>query len=403
MNYFYPLECKIQNYDWGSPSSFKQLFDIPNDTQQPQAEIWMGAHANGCSSIKNDGSNILLSDFIEQNPLFTLGKKTVQRFSSLPYLFKVLSAEKALSVQVHPNKSQAENGFDQEQSLGITAIDDPKRNYKDNNHKPELVYALTPFQAMNGFRCHREVHSLLTELNIAEITPLVQQYEVQLNSDGLKQLFADILALSGNAKQRVIQHLTHYAQTHSDNQPFDLVTQLATQYPNDIGLFSPLFLHTITLNPGEAMFLNACTPHAYISGTALEIMANSDNVLRAGLTNKHIDVLELISCVRFEPQTQESLLLAPKVDHQGAHYRVPVDDFSFSIYGEQERQNNTSVSLHASSAEILLPLDAPIVLEHSSGERLVCDKGQAVFICAASNHYQVSCRGRFARAYCSLP
>lgn len=397
MRYFYPLDCKIQEYDWGSKTSLHQLFGIKNIANKPQAEVWMGTHPNGCSNIVVNDKKIPLSTFIKRQSIFALGEKVVQRFEGLPFLFKILCANKALSVQVHPNKAQAEQGFNNEQLSGKVALDSATRNYKDPNHKPELVYALTPFQAMNGFRQFGEILTLLSRLDIHQLTAMLTKFEANLTRDGLRELFEAILYANGPDKQAMIDGLLTHAQSHRDIEPFDLVLTLAQQYPDDIGLFAPLILNTITLKPGEAMFLRACTPHAYISGSALEIMANSDNVLRAGLTSKHVDVAELSRCVEFYPQCKSTLRSTPNRDLNAYHYAIPVDDFSFSIYSSTQINQ-----LETSSAEIIIALDSPMTLSHSNGESVTLNQGEPVFIAAAAQQYTVSCNGTFARAYCSL-
>ena len=146
------LQNEIKNYDWGSKTAITELFDIANPTQKPQAEIWMGTHPNGCSvAINSSNERTNLDSLIQSDPLFMLGERTYQQFHGLPYLFKVLAAAKPLSIQVHPQQHKAKLGFERENQAGI-ALNDPKRNYKDPNHKPELVYALTPYKAMNAFR-----------------------------------------------------------------------------------------------------------------------------------------------------------------------------------------------------------------------------------------------------------
>jgi len=257
------------------------LFDIANPQQLPQAELWMGAHPNGCSNILIESQPVALCDFINSNPDSILG--SAASFAEIPFLFKVLAAEKALSVQVHPNKNQAATGFTKEELSGI-ARDASNRNYRDANHKPELVFALTQYQAMNGFRDLSAIYDDFAALHSAALQDALAEFKLNLSEAGLALFFSSVLNLQQQKQQAIEQFLEYCAQ--QDSTRHQLITELAKQYPEDIGLFSPLFLHIVTLQPGEAMFLNAGTPHAYIQGTALELMANSDNVLRAGLTAK---------------------------------------------------------------------------------------------------------------------
>lgn len=367
------------------------LFDTANPQQLPQAEMWMGDHPNGCSKIHQGEHEILLSDFIASDIEAILGRSAA--FKAMPFLFKVLAAEKALSVQVHPNKQQAETGFALEQQSGI-AQDDPNRNYRDANHKPELVFALTEYQAMNGFRDLQAIADDFTALDSSSLNAALHIFKADLSEQGLAQFFSSVLSQQGAQKDRAVAQLLHYAEQQADTR-FQLIRQLKDQYPEDIGLFSPLFLHTVTLQPGQAMFLDAGTPHAYIHGTALEIMANSDNVLRAGLTPKYIDIAELIDKTSFKALKYEALRLDPVLEHNSEHYQVPVADFCFSVYKRPQKQ-----PLKVDTAEILFALDASVSLEHSSGEEMVFNKGQAVFIPAYAQEFSISTSGTLARAYC---
>ncbi|MDF2154527.1 mannose-6-phosphate isomerase, class I [Vibrio sp. CAU 1672] len=390
---FFPMDNKIQNYAWGSPSSIRELFGFANDTNQPQAEVWMGTHPNGCSNVNLGQQAVSLSELISKDQSAYLSAETATQFGDLPFLFKILAADSALSIQVHPSKQDAERGFDKEQRAGIP-LTDSCRNYKDPNHKPELVYALTDYQAMNGFRSYQEIIDEFTRLNIPELSELLTCFNQQPNSQGLETFFSQLLSMSKQRKDNALDQLLTYASMNANQELYQLVTELAGQYPGDIGLFAPLLLNVITLKPGEAMFLSARTPHAYIKGTGLEIMANSDNVLRAGLTPKHMDIDELIQCTDFVPKPYGSLRLAPT--QHGCHhdYAVPVTDFSFSILHQPENEQVVT-----SSAEILLAIDDNLTLLSANGEILTAVKGQSVFIPAYVGRYTVSSSGRVARAF----
>ncbi|MDC5822559.1 mannose-6-phosphate isomerase, class I [Vibrio europaeus] len=382
----------IQNYAWGSKTSLNQLFAISNPESAPQAEMWMGAHPNGCSLVTSRGISVKLSELIANNPQHYLGEHTANAFGELPYLFKILAAEQALSIQVHPSKAQAETGYAKEQQLGVP-LTASHRNYKDPNHKPELVYALTQYQAMNGFRPIEEIIENFTQLAIPELNWLLEALTEEPNSHGLASFFSGILSLQGEQKEMALTMLMVKAKL--SNEPvYGLISELEKQYPNDVGLFAPLMLNVITLQPGEAMYLDAQTPHAYLHGTGLEIMANSDNVLRAGLTPKHIDIEELVSCTQFVSKPKHSLKLAPSIDAGIESFEVPVDDFKFSILHDSENRHLTT-----NSAEILLPLDKPMTLTHSNGETCQIAIGDSVFVAANTDNYTLSCQGRVARAY----
>ncbi|WED29004.1 mannose-6-phosphate isomerase, class I [Vibrio sp. DW001] len=390
---FFPMQNVIQDYAWGSRTSINQLFDIENPDNKPQAEIWMGAHPNGCSKIIENGEEQLLSDFInlDKSGILTLGTDT--QFGELPYLFKVLAAESALSIQVHPSKEQAEIGFQKEEQAGIPRTAG-NRNYKDPNHKPELVYALTSYQAMNGFREIADVVALFDKTNVQAIQSIVDTFKASIDEVGLEVFFSALLSLEGEVKEAAVAELLAFAKAHKNDPLFSLILELSELYPGDIGLFAPLMLNVITLQPREAMYLDACTPHAYLKGTGLEIMANSDNVLRAGLTPKFIDVEELVKCTIFK-EKQASTLLANPIDQDGGlFYPVPVDDFKFAVF-----EDIIGLTLRTDSAEILLALDAEVTLTHLSGESVTFNKGESVFIPAYTGKYQITSKGRVARAF----
>ncbi|MFV0575411.1 MAG: mannose-6-phosphate isomerase, class I [Vibrio sp.] len=388
---FVLMQNVIQDYAWGSTTSVNQLFGIPNPDNKPQAEIWMGAHPNGCSQITLDGETVRLDEVINQDKTVILGERTEQRFNELPYLFKVLAAEKALSIQVHPSKQAAEMGFEKENQAGID-LKAGNRNYKDPNHKPELVFALTPYQAMNGFRDFADIIRMFEAVNAPSLTAYVEALKANQTAEGLSQFFEAMLSLTGEAKDSALAALHAHAEEHKGDELADLLLDLEQQYPGDVGLFAPLMLHTVTLQPGEAMFLDACTPHAYIKGTGLEIMANSDNVLRAGLTPKYMDVPELIANTICQPKPQNEILLAPQVVGNAQHYPIPVEDFKFSVY-------NQDANIECQSAEIIFAIDQDVTLLHADGSELTLNKGQSAFIPFSAKAYQVKSQGKFARAY----
>ncbi|MBY7803173.1 mannose-6-phosphate isomerase, class I [Vibrio fluvialis] len=399
--HLFKLENTIQNYVWGSKMAMQELFGVENSKQEAQAELWMGAHPNGCSKVEWNGNKVLLSALINSNKEGVLSLETALSFGELPYLFKVLAADNALSIQVHPSKEQAAIGFAREDHLGIDR-NDPKRNYRDPNHKPELVYALTPYQAMNGFRNFSDIVSLFSrmtaQISIPQVHALVAQFENNMTSSGLEAFFVGILSLSGKDKMEALDGLLTFAYENVEmgtlGDEFALILELAKTYPGDIGLFAPLILNVLTLQPGEAMYLDARTPHAYLKGTGLEVMANSDNVLRAGLTPKHIDVEELASCTLFEEKPKDKLLLPPSLDGNKQSYSIPVPDFEFDCFLKADNEQ-----IQVRSAEIVFAIDSDVEVSHQSEESLVLKKGESVFIPAYAKTYTLSSKGRIARVY----
>ncbi|SJL83412.1 mannose-6-phosphate isomerase, class I [Vibrio palustris] len=389
---FFRMQNVIKNYSWGSKTSIYELFGIPNSENKPQAEIWMGTHPNGCSTVECQATKLKLSDLIAKDKTSFLSAKTVEEFGELPYLFKVLAANQALSVQVHPSKQEAEVGYEKENNAGIP-INSPVRNYKDSNHKPELVYALTRYQAMNGFRNFTEILNLFKSIKSETLLPLIQRFSIDQTASGLEKFFVTLLSLSGQQKKLALNDLLSFAQRKTTDIS-ELILELSQTYPGDIGLFTPLLLNIITLNPGEAMYLEARTPHAYIKGTGLEVMANSDNVLRAGLTTKHIDVIELASCTDFKEKTFETLKLEPTVHEFGEQkYAPPISDFKFSLY-----PSPSQAVVKPQSAEIIMAIDTDVTLTHRN-ENFVLSKGQSVFIPAYVDEYSIQSQARIARVY----
>jgi mannose-6-phosphate isomerase len=387
------MDNVIQNYAWGSVDSIARLFDCPNPSGEPQAEIWMGAHPGGCSTVTDGSEKRPLSQLIAQDKAHFLSAKSAERFKELPFLFKVLAAKSALSIQVHPSKAEAEIGYERENKLGIE-FKAANRNYKDPNHKPELVFALTQYDALNGFREYADIMANFDAADVVEIKPLLAAFKNDRTEAGLKHFFISILSLQGDEKVGAVNGLLDYATKNSDQHLPSLLLDLSTQYPGDIGLFAPLMLHYITLQPGDAMYLDARTPHAYLRGTGLEVMASSDNVLRAGLTPKHIDIVELSKCTSFAAKPA-STLLVDAIENQGEfNYPIPVDDFKFSIYPTAQRTR-----VNVSSAEIIFAIDTMTTLEHANGETITIEKGQSVFIPAAAEAYALTSNGRIARVY----
>ena len=385
------LENCIKDYDWGSIDSITTLFGIKNPSQKPMAEIWMGIHPLGCSKIIGlNGEKINLNALINQNPLQILGKNTYQLFGTLPYLFKVLAANKPLSVQVHPTKADAKKGFEKENKLGID-LHSPNRNFKDPNHKPELLYALTPFKAMNSFRPIEQILSFFSQITI----PIFNQEKAQLQNNPhpkqQKHFFQFLLNFSPDQKLQAIHQLL--ACTRSFNQePFLTIHTLVKDYPNDIGLFMPLILNVIELKPSQAMFLHAQTPHCYLSGTGFEVMANSDNVLRAGLTHKFIDIDALIANTNFSSTDASELLINPLINHNKIDFPVPVNDFKFEIIQSDLQLRKEKVN----SPQILFCVDGAITLT-TKHEVLTLNKGESVFIAYHAKYYNYSGKGCFAK------
>lgn len=384
----------VQNYAWGSKTALTELYGIANPDNLPMAELWMGAHPKSSSKIQDAQGNLhSLREVIEQDKSGLLGNAVAGRFGELPFLFKVLCAAQPLSIQVHPNKHASEAGFAKENAAGIP-LDAAERNYKDPNHKPELVFALTPFLAMNAFRPFSEIVSLLQP--VAGAHQAIAHFLQEPGAERLSQLFASLLNMQGDEKSRALAVLKA-ALNSQQGEPWQTIRVIAEFYPDDSGLFSPLLLNVVKLNPGEAMFLFAETPHAYLQGVALEVMANSDNVLRAGLTPKYIDIPELVANVKFTPKPANALLTQPVKHGAGLEFPIPVDDFAFSLLD----LSTVGSEVAQQSAAILFCVEGEAIISKENNQ-LVLKPGESAFISANESPVTVSGVGRLARVYNKL-
>jgi mannose-6-phosphate isomerase len=272
-----------------------------------------------------------LSELIEKSPAEILGKRAAEQFAGrLPFLFKVLAADSPLSLQAHPDSDQAKEGFTREERLSIP-LTAPNRNYKDKNHKPETLCALTPFWTLNGFRKLSDMVSLLRAINSSELSHEIRDLEAHPDPDGLKSFFGSILTMEKPRQRRAVEDAVGYAETRAGNDPaFEWIVKLDACYPGDIGVLSPVLLNVVKLEPGQAMFLHTGQLHTYLEGAGIELMANSDNVLRGGLTSKHIDVQELLRVLDFTGG--EIAILSPGEEAHGEHtYPSDADEFRLSV------------------------------------------------------------------------
>lgn len=384
----------VQNYAWGSKTALTDLYGIANPDNLPMAELWMGAHPKSSSKIEDVSGQVrALRDVIDADKTTLLGKYVADRFGELPFLFKVLCAAQPLSIQVHPNKKASELGFAKENAAGIP-LDAAERNYKDPNHKPELVFALTPFLAMNAFREFSEIIALLQP--VAGAHSAIAHFLQAPDAQHLSQLFASLLNMQGEEKSRALAVLKS-ALSSQQGEPWQTIRLISEFYPDDSGLFSPLLLNVVKLNPGEAMFLFAETPHAYLQGVALEVMANSDNVLRAGLTPKYIDIPELVANVKFVAKPAGELLTQPEKHGAELDFPIPVDDFAFSLHDLSAQQT----AIAQQSAAILFCVEGEAILSKDA-QRLVLKPGESAFIAANESPVSVSGKGRLARVYNKL-
>jgi mannose-6-phosphate isomerase len=314
----------VRPYAWGSTTAIPDLLGVA-PTGEPQAELWMGAHPGAPSHVAGGP----LDEVIAADPVGLLGSSTVARFGPhLPFLLKLLAAGAPLSLQVHPDLARAREGYAAEERAGVP-VDAPHRNYRDANHKPELICALTPFEGLCGFRAPAATAELLAGLDVDSLKPYVDLLHAHPEEAALREVLTAILAADrAGMADTVIEATAAAARLGGPYTPY---VQIAGHYPGDPGVIAAMLLNRVRLQPGEALFLGAGVPHAYLSGLGVEIMANSDNVLRCGLTPKHVDVPELLRVVRFDPA--EPAILRPEATPDGEElYETPVDEFRLSRY-----------------------------------------------------------------------
>ncbi|MZF85002.1 mannose-6-phosphate isomerase, class I [Streptomyces sp. SID5643] len=318
------LDNTIRPYAWGSPTAIPQLLGV-EPTGEPQAEMWMGAHP-GAPSRTDRGT---LVEVVGADPEKELGAAAVDRFGPrLPFLLKLLAAGAPLSLQVHPDLDQAKEGYADEERRGIP-VDAPHRNYKDANHKPELICALTEFDGLCGFRAPLEAAALLDDLGVDSLKPYVDLLHAHPEDAALREVLTAILTADPDEMSRTVAEVA--AACDRLGGAYAPYADIAHHYPGDPGVIAAMLLNHVRLQPGEALYLGAGIPHAYLNGLGVEIMANSDNVLRCGLTPKHVDVPELLRIVRFLPS--DPGVLRPEASPDGEEvYETPIDEFRLSRY-----------------------------------------------------------------------
>jgi mannose-6-phosphate isomerase len=382
----YKLKGVIRNYDWGGVEFLSKLLSHSNPKREPMAEFWLGAHDSASSILVTGKNETRLNQFIESDKEKILGKTVAKKFGRLPFLLKILDVRDMLSIQVHPAKHEAEIEFDRENKERVP-LNSPNRNYKDDNHKPELMVALGDFWLLHGFK---PVEKLRTTLrNISELKPLLEIFDAA----GYDQLYKTVMEMPQESVNELLHPLLQrivplyrQGQLKKDDENFwaaraslifdgQVSPELKGALKIDRGIFSVYFFNLLFLKDGEGIFQDAGVPHAYLEGQNVEIMANSDNVLRGGLTNKHIDVKELMKHIKFE-ETMPNILHPQKVGEVERLYRTGAPDFKLSSFSLPKGKNS---SFESASAEIVLVIDGH-VLVNSGVNELELHQGEAAFI-----------------------
>ena len=371
------LVGQIQHYAWGGHEFIPELLGLHPEPDTAYAEYWLGAHEKAPSKlILGESRAAHLDKFIAEYPERALGQRIARQYGQLPYLFKVLDVKDPLSIQVHPTRSEAEAGFQRENELDIP-LDSPERNYRDSNHKPELMVALSDFWLLHGF---------LPKARLVDVLKRVPEFHVfrdVFESDGCAGLYRHVMTMPGEEVDALLHPLAGRVRSGAEtggwpkSSPEHWVAKVVEdgapgQY--DRGIFSIYFFNLVNLRPGQAIFQDAGIPHAYLQGQNIEVMANSDNVLRGGLTGKHVDVPELLNTVKFEGICPGVIEGTQKDNPLEAYYVAPTQDFCLSRIDLDEGDAYLN---SARSLEILLLVGGRVVA-NSDQKHLPLSRGQSM-------------------------
>lgn len=388
-NKIFKIKGVVQNYAWGGVDFIPQLLGFENESKKPCAEYWLGAHSSAAAEIisLNEASN--LQNFIQQNPTEILGNTVFSTFNELPYLFKVLDVKDMLSIQVHPSKTEAIKGFEAEEAAGIN-IKAANRNYKDKNHKPEVMVALSDFWLLHGFKNEQLVERTLED--VPELNILLPIFK----NEGYKNLYQYLMEMDQELVDTMLSTLVKRELRRKKNNELEKNMPgwwVAKLYENgfdekniDRGIFSIYLFNIVYLKKGEAIFQGAGIPHAYLEGQNVELMANSDNVLRGGLTPKHIDVPELLKHTLFEPIEPKPITV--KQINNEKFYPCPIADFGISAIELNAGENYSALT---TSLEILLVIEGTVLVKQN--ESLIIKKGEALAV-VANQEYSITATGK---------
>ncbi|MEU8924107.1 mannose-6-phosphate isomerase, class I [Kitasatospora sp. NPDC048545] len=387
----------IRPYAWGSLTALPELLG-QQPSGEPQAELWMGAHPGDPSRADRGDGPRRLDELIAADPEAELGAASVARFGpTLPFLFKVLAAGTPLSIQAHPTLDQARAGFAAENALGIP-LDAPRRSYRDANHKPEMVCALGGFEGLCGFRRPIETVELMARLGVPGLDPLIDLLCVEDESEALRGTLAAILTMDEDTATKTVRETAEVLAEQDSGDPdwyYAPYARIARDFPDDRGVIAGMLLNHFRLRAGEALYLGAGVPHAYLSGVCVELQANSDNVLRAGLTPKHIDVPELLKVVVFEAGAPAVLTPVPVGASPGEElYPVPIDEFRLSRFA----LDGVERAIDGRTPQILLCTEGGVRLTAADGTVLDLARGGSAFLPATGEPTRLSGTGTLFRA-----
>jgi mannose-6-phosphate isomerase len=401
MNGYFYLTNPVMEYDWGSHEAIQALLGEAYPAKRPKAELWMGAHPKAPSLVALHSGQRPLDELVRKYPEDILGSAVADRYSNqLPFLFKVLAARQPLSIQAHPGAERAKIGFERENQLGIP-LTAPHRNYRDAHHKPECICAMSEFWALCGFRPPGEIAAGLQAVCPGSFTDEVALLKHSPAREAVPSFLAKLLRLDPPRRRQVI--VEALAATASDagdpeNAPVAYwIHRLSDHFPEDICILAPVFLNLIRLKPAQALFLPAGCLHAYLRGTGIEIMASSDNVLRGGLTSKHVDVDELLKTVCFDPWRPQ-LIRPIRLGEAESQYPCPADEFTLSMLTIRPDAGYSSSA--ARNVEIFLCIQGTVTLASlpDAGHKVELKKGTSVLVPASAPAYLIEGSGLLYRA-----
>ena len=393
------LQGRVQHYDWGGYTFLPELLGIKNEEKKPFAEYWLGVHPSASAHVATQDGWLPLQQLIDERPDAALSPAVHQQYGNIPYLLKVMDVREMLSIQVHPSKENAIAGFERENQQGIP-LNAPHRNYKDRNHKPEAMLAISEFWLLHGFKQKEQIQQTLEEVIEFQIfLPLFRKeglqslyrFIMEMEQQSINDLLLPLVKREIRQKQDGLLNKTHpgwwVAKHFNDQAPVGDI---------DRGIFSIYFFNIVCLQPGEGIFQGAGLPHAYLEGQNIELMSNSDNVLRGGLTKKHMDVAELLANTNFDPVTPAILKGQNRRDGERV-FHFPVPEFSLT---HLLLSSNTQFEDKAISPEIWVVIEGGVIIN----QQLVVKKGEA-FIVFPGQSYQLLSSGNTSlyKAFVAVP
>jgi mannose-6-phosphate isomerase len=377
----------IRTYAWGSRSAIAEFTGRSAPTAHPEAELWLGAHPGDPAQLDGPAGATSLLDVIAADPQAQLGTAVRDRFGDvLPFMVKVLAAEEPLSLQAHPSAQQAVEGYQREERRGV-ALKSPIRNYRDCSHKPELLIALGDFEALAGFRPAAHSVALMRALEVPRLEPFIGLLADQSDASGLRALFTtwitapqpDLDALIPAVLDGAVSYIRSGAKEFASE--VRAVLELGERYPGDAGVLAALLLNRISLKCGDGIFLPAGNLHSYLQGMAMEVMANSDNVLRGGLTPKHVDVPELLRVLDFTPVPDARV--CTRRDGIELLYDTPTVEFAASVLmldGEHLGHEVDAPARH-DGPQVLVCTEGSVIVRTKS-EEIQMQRGEAAWVAA---------------------